>query len=239
MGTGFPTDFPEDPQVREGMIKALSEVIAVIDSGESTVKQIRDLAFYRMLNLLPSEYWEYCEWWRKTKDIPEIAPGPLLSYPVWQAFVTELTRLAALGESISEEEREDLKQLRKQLILLDGTRYVTTRKMQFNREELRVKLTNHITPGGSREFATLPPNYTGYSTRDHVMKLPGAKLTSFITDCITESWIDFTYRGHNFTLNDPWNDYYCFVEDPACPDDILVDVVEHFLQLLEPQEDSK
>lgn len=85
---------------------------------------------------------------------------------------------------------------------------------------------------GSRNFADLPQTQLWYAVRDHISALPGACLTSFITDGVTEAWIDFTYRNHHFSINDQYGDYWFFVKDPKCPDEILEEVYEHFHKLL-------
>ena len=85
---------------------------------------------------------------------------------------------------------------------------------------------------GSRNFGDLPATVIWYDLRDHVAKLDGATITGFVTDHVTEAWIDFTYRGHNFSVNDQNGDYWFFVEDPACPDDILLSVLSHCERLL-------
>jgi hypothetical protein len=95
-------------------------------------------------------------------------------------------------------------------------------------------LINLIMHDGSRHFGDLPQTRMWYAIRDHVERLPGAVLTGFITDGITEAWIDFTYREHAFSINDQFGDYWFFVNDPGCPDDILSDVLGHFAELLEP-----
>ena len=59
-------------------------------------------------------------------------------------------------------------------------------------------------------------------------KLESAQLTGFITDGVTETWIDFTFGGHRFTINDQMGNYWFFVEDPSCPDEVLMKVAKHF-----------
>jgi len=85
---------------------------------------------------------------------------------------------------------------------------------------------------GSRHFTTLPQTVLWYEVRDHVGKLPGAVLTGFICDDITEAWIDFTYMEYKFSINDQFGDYWFFVDEPACPDEILEHVLTHFEGLL-------
>ena len=63
-------------------------------------------------------------------------------------------------------------------------------------------------------------------------RLPGATVTGFVTDFVTEAWIDITYRGQEFSINDQWGDYWFFVKDPACPDEIMAAVLDHCRLLL-------
>ncbi|MCI0581186.1 MAG: hypothetical protein L0332_07410 [Chloroflexi bacterium] len=95
-----------------------------------------------------------------------------------------------------------------------------------------LNLTMH---DGSRRFGDLPQSALWYAVRDHVGRLPGAKLTGFVTDHVTEAWIDFTYQGHTFSINDQFGEYWFFVRDPGCPDDILLAVLRHFRLLLDPE----
>lgn len=85
---------------------------------------------------------------------------------------------------------------------------------------------------GSRHFACLPQTQMWTKVRDHIDSLSGAVLTTFVCDNITEAWIDFTYRDHNFTINDQYGEYWFFVQDPVCPNEILDEVVQHFRLLL-------
>jgi hypothetical protein len=81
---------------------------------------------------------------------------------------------------------------------------------------------------GSRNFAGLPQTLDWYPVRDHVSAFPGAELTGFLCDHVTEAWIDFTYRGHRFSINDQYGDYWFFVDDPECDEQILDEVLTHF-----------
>lgn len=88
---------------------------------------------------------------------------------------------------------------------------------------------------GSRQFAELPEVCAWEVFRQHIERLPGAAVTDFLTDHVTEMWLDFSFRGHSFTVNNQYGDFWFFVRDPACPDDILTAVVEHCEPLLAPQ----
>ncbi|MCI0581135.1 MAG: hypothetical protein L0332_15500 [Chloroflexi bacterium] len=97
------------------------------------------------------------------------------------------------------------------------------------------QLLNLTMHDGSRHFGDLPQSALWYAVRDHVGRLPGAKLIGFVTDHVTEAWIDFTYQGHTFFINDQYGHYWFFVQDTDCPDDILHTVLAHFRQLLDPE----
>jgi len=86
---------------------------------------------------------------------------------------------------------------------------------------------------GSRCFLALPTNADWYAVRDHVGELAGAILTGFLTDNVTECWVDFRFSGHEFSVNDQLGDYWFFVKDAACPDEPLQTVMAHFSALLE------
>jgi hypothetical protein len=85
---------------------------------------------------------------------------------------------------------------------------------------------------GSRQFAALPESRSWYELRDHVSRLSGAKVADFVTDGVTEAWIEFTYRGQAFTINNQFGEFWFFVRDPGCSADILTEVVSHCQSLL-------
>jgi hypothetical protein len=94
------------------------------------------------------------------------------------------------------------------------------------------RLTDLRMADNSRRFATFPMAVLWYRVRDHIAELRGATLSGFLCDDVTEAWIDFRYCNHAFTINDQFGEYWLFVNDPACPDNILIDVIGHFETLL-------
>src|SRR5688572_25919636 len=86
---------------------------------------------------------------------------------------------------------------------------------------------------GSRHFGSLPESYCvnhpeWLVLRDAVPALTGATLAGFVTDHVTEAWIDFEYRGHRISINNQHGQWWFFVDDPTCPDEILHSVLAHF-----------
>jgi hypothetical protein len=97
------------------------------------------------------------------------------------------------------------------------------------------KLPNMIMNDGSRFFGDLPQTVLWYDLRAHIANLEGAVVTGFVTDHVTEAWIDFDYAGHHIEVNDQNGEYWFFVDDPACPDEILERVLAYCAQLLVEQ----
>lgn len=92
---------------------------------------------------------------------------------------------------------------------------------------------------GSRHFASLPETYQVYDPQwdqlhQHLAQTPGAAVTGFITDQVTEAWIDFSYRGHCFSANNQHGSWWLFVADPSCPAEILEEVYRYCEALLDP-----
>lgn len=81
---------------------------------------------------------------------------------------------------------------------------------------------------GSRQFAEIPEDLELWDElRDHFKALEGATIAGYLTDNVTEVWIDFDYRGHRFAINNQFGEYWFFVADPSCDDEILEAVVSH------------
>lgn len=86
---------------------------------------------------------------------------------------------------------------------------------------------------GSRNFADLPETFFFDKLREFAAQFKGATETAFVTDWVTEVWLDFEYRGEKFSINNQNGDYWFFVENPTCADEILMEVIEHFQNCVE------
>ena len=80
---------------------------------------------------------------------------------------------------------------------------------------------------GSRHFYDFPEILSFESCREFLKTLGGAEITGYLTDQVTEVWIDLNFRGHKFSVNNQCGEYWCFVENPACSDEILGEFVAH------------
>ena len=86
---------------------------------------------------------------------------------------------------------------------------------------------------GSRHFVDLPEVVFFDELYDHTEELDGARITEFITDGVVGMWLDFEFHEHEFSVTNQFGDYWFFVKDPECPDEILFEIIEHFRQLLD------
>jgi hypothetical protein len=88
------------------------------------------------------------------------------------------------------------------------------------------------THDGSRHFAGLPESRSWNTLRSHLARLPGTEITAFVSDGVSEVWIDFSYAGESFTINNQLGEYWFFVADARAPEAVLERVVEHCASLL-------
>lgn len=95
-------------------------------------------------------------------------------------------------------------------------------------KRMAYKLFDSRMHDGSRNFADLPEVVFFDKLREIAKQLEGATETSFVTDWITEVWLDFDFRGYKFSINNQNGEYWFFVEKPECPDEILLEVLGHF-----------
>lgn len=92
----------------------------------------------------------------------------------------------------------------------------------FAMSEDRIRLLNHIANDGSRQFAAIPARIGWDAMRQQLALQPDVTVTSFITDGVTQATMDFDFRGHQFTMDSQYGEYWIFVSDPDCPDELLI-----------------
>ena len=86
---------------------------------------------------------------------------------------------------------------------------------------------------GSRHFVDMPEVVFFDEVADHVEELEGAEIIEFITNGVVEMWLEFEFLEHTFTVTNQFGDYWFFVRDANCPDEILLEIIDHFRKLLE------
>lgn len=85
---------------------------------------------------------------------------------------------------------------------------------------------------GARHFVDLPVEYAFFDELyEHTEKLETARIIDFLTDGVVGMWLDFEYGGQRFSVTNKFNDYQFFVEDPECPEEVLLRVIAHYRKL--------
>jgi hypothetical protein len=84
---------------------------------------------------------------------------------------------------------------------------------------------------GSRHFYAHPTVISWDDLLDHLEKLDGLEITGIVTDEVTETWADFTYRTCEFSINDQNGEFWFFSENQNCPEKVLLEIGGHCGQL--------
>jgi hypothetical protein len=87
---------------------------------------------------------------------------------------------------------------------------------------------------GRRHFATRPEAVSWMRLRRHLNDMPGAVFVDLACDRMSEAALVFTYRDHRFGVDLHDGAYRFTVENPACPGEVLGEVVTYAEQLLRP-----
>lgn len=92
-------------------------------------------------------------------------------------------------------------------------------------------ITDFIMHDGSRHFLSLPESMLSTALVQQIKAMTDMQLTEFL-ETIPESWIDFEFRSHEFTINNQFGEYWFFVADRHCPLDILTEIRGRFETIL-------
>jgi len=84
----------------------------------------------------------------------------------------------------------------------------------------------------SRHVISLPESCSFSDLKRFTKKKEGIRISNYISDGITEMWLDFHYKNQDFSINNQCDEYWFFVNDQTCPEDILYEVAEYFFEKL-------
>jgi len=87
---------------------------------------------------------------------------------------------------------------------------------------------------GSRLFAIIQDPISWAELREHLEQMRGLTVLEFVSDGVVESWLDFRFLYHQFSIHDPMGEYWFFVRDPNCASFILWELIGH-LQKWQPR----
>lgn len=94
------------------------------------------------------------------------------------------------------------------------------------------RLLNVRMNDGSRHFAELPETRDWHAVRAFLEHAGGVTAVKLVTDDVTEAWVDWTYRGHQFSANNQFGAWWVFVADPDCPDTVLEEMRDTLARFL-------
>jgi hypothetical protein len=77
-------------------------------------------------------------------------------------------------------------------------------------------------------FYKFPQTRFWYEIQEHLSALPGVAVTHAADDAVIGSWIDFTVRGHSFTINSQSGEFMFFAMTTDCPERLLAEIASHF-----------
>lgn len=100
---------------------------------------------------------------------------------------------------------------------------------------MRLDFLNQRMADGSRLFTVLPGTFSWREIRTHLEALQDLRLGEFLTDEVTEAWLDFTWFGQGFTIHGSMGEYRVFASEGDCPTLILTWLMEHFRRMEEPR----
>lgn len=94
----------------------------------------------------------------------------------------------------------------------------------------------HKRPSDARHFVDFPEVIFFDEFKDHLELLEDLEITEFEIDGVVEMWLEFLFRGQHFYVNNQFGDYQFFVKEPKCPEEILLEIADHFRRLLEKED---
>lgn len=117
-------------------------------------------------------------------------------------------------------------------------KFISAVKIQdFGR--MKAKLLNSITNDQSRHFADLPESVDWEVLRERLEKFPGAAITDYVSDGVTEMWLDFSYKNQRFSVNNQFGEYWFFSQNPVCPEETLIEIIEYCEEFLIPENSKR
>ena len=95
------------------------------------------------------------------------------------------------------------------------------------------EMLERIIEGGARHFVDLPVEFAFFDeVANHAELLGGLEINEFLTDGVIGMWMQFEFLGHRFWVSNDLTDYRFYVDNPDCPEAILLKVIEHFRKLI-------
>jgi len=95
-----------------------------------------------------------------------------------------------------------------------------------------MEMLNELMKDGSLLFAEISEGITWEQLKYHIEGLEQLYIMDFLTDGVTEAWLDFYYYGQIFSIHSPMmGGYLLYAKDHNCPAFMLMELIVHFRKL--------
>jgi len=111
---------PSTPlDVRDARISELIAIADMLQEEQTTIDQLRDFIFDRLMQLWPPDYVQYCRRYNQLVRLRgrEAAPSPRLDYLQWLPLVSTLNEDARFSAMLEEPPSQRQRELRRILLL--------------------------------------------------------------------------------------------------------------------------
>lgn len=85
---------------------------------------------------------------------------------------------------------------------------------------LDAQITTTLMKDGSRHFLSLPESCSSNTLKTHLERIPGIRVCDTMQGGF-QWWMSFQCLGWRFSINNPFGEFWFFVEDANCPEEIL------------------
>jgi hypothetical protein len=90
----------------------------------------------------------------------------------------------------------------------------------------------------SIRFYQHPQTCFWHEVRERLSALQGVRITSAVDDPVIGSWIDFSFRGHDFMIHAEAGTFIFSAVGRNPPDDLCAEIQSHFETLLGKSTDN-
>jgi hypothetical protein len=95
-----------------------------------------------------------------------------------------------------------------------------------------IKLLDIRSKDGSRQFFDLQKSISWDDLIIHLKKLDQLEIKEFLPSPDLGSWLDFSFKKFEFSVNEQIGMYWFFVENSSCPDEVLYQLAEHLSAII-------
>lgn len=89
----------------------------------------------------------------------------------------------------------------------------------------------------SDSFCNFSQTRLWHELHDRLSALSGVAITHFADAPVVGSWLDFTFKGHHFSISAESGEFAFFVEGKDCPECVRAEIIAHLQPFFSSQTD--